>query len=83
MEHRVSTRGRVGHDERESTTSPVGLLSWKNAARYLSLSESSLRRLVRAGRIAAPVEVTDGRMAFPFEDVEAFRQEVIARSRRP
>lgn len=60
---------------------PVGLLSWKDAARYLSLSESSLRRLVKAGKIPRPVVVTEGRMAFPFEDVEAFRRAVIARAR--
>ena len=79
----MSSRDRAGRDEQKLSISPVGLLSWKNAAKYLSLSESSLRRLVRSAKIAAPVEVTDGRMAFPFEDVEAFRQEVIARSRRP
>jgi hypothetical protein len=34
--------------------------------------ESTLRRLARAGEIPAPVEVTNGRMAFPFEKVETF-----------
>ena len=76
-------RERAEREELPLAVSPVGLLSWKDAARYLSLSESTLRRLVQAGRIAPPVEVTHGRMAFPFEDVESFRQEVIARSRRP
>ena len=74
---------RAGSEaERTGTTFPIGLLSWINAARYLSLSESTLRRLVKAGKIPAPVEVTNGRMAFPFEEIEEFRQEVIARSRR-
>ena len=59
----------------------VGLLSWKDAVRYLSLSESSLRRLVRAREIPPPVPVTDGRVAFIYEDVEAYRQTVIARAR--
>jgi excisionase family DNA binding protein len=59
----------------------VGLLSWKDAARYLSLSESSVRRLVKAGEIRPPIPVTDGRVAFTFEDVEAYRQRVIARAK--
>ena len=61
----------------------MGLLSWRRAALYLSLSESSLRRLVKQGKLTSPIEVTAGRKAFVFEDVEAFRQEVIARSRHP
>ena len=60
----------------------AGLLSWKRAALYLSLSESSLRRLVKGGKLAPPIEVTAGRKAFVYEDVEGFRQELIARSRR-
>jgi predicted DNA-binding transcriptional regulator AlpA len=61
----------------------MGLLSWKRAAFYLSLSESSLRRLVKEGKLAPPIGVTPGRKAFVYEDVEDFRQRVIARSRRP
>ena len=60
----------------------VGLLSWKGAASYLSLSESSLRRLVKQGKLAPPIDVTAGRKAFVYEDIEEFRQEVIGRSRR-
>ena len=60
----------------------LGLLSWKRAAEYLSLSVSSLRRLVQQGKLAPPIEVTPGRKAFVYEDIEEFRQEVIARSRR-
>ncbi len=60
---------------------PVGLFPWKGAALYLGVSVSTLRRLVRAGEIRPPVEVTVGRKAFPFEDIEEFRQRVIARSR--
>ena len=60
----------------------VGLLSWKGAAHYLGISESTLRRLVKAGKIPPPIVVTEGRKAFPFEDIEAFRQELIAKSRR-
>ena len=61
---------------------PVGLFPWKGAAFYLGISVSTLRRLVKAGEIEPPVEVTEGRKAFPFEDIERFRQRVIARSRR-
>jgi predicted site-specific integrase-resolvase len=61
--------------------SHMGLLSWKCAARHLSLSESSLRRLVRQGKLAPPIEVTTGRKAVVYEDIEEFRQQVIARSR--
>ena len=80
----MSTPGRPGREELEviGSTSPVGLLSWKAAARYLSLSESSLRRLVRAGEIPPPIVITAGRKGFPFENIEGFRQRVISRSRR-
>ena len=74
---------RPGHEGPQQMAAPqIGLLSWKRAAFYLSLSESSLRRLVQQGKLAPPIEVTPGRKAFVFEDVEEFRREVIARSRR-
>ena len=74
---------RAGSEtERTGATFPIGLLSWQRAARYLSLSESSLRRLVKQGKLSPPIEVTAGRKAFVYEDIEEFRQEVIARSRR-
>ena len=50
--------------------SGIGLLSWKRAALYLGLSESTLRRLVGAGEIPPPVLVTEGRKGFPFEEIE-------------
>ena len=61
---------------------PVGLFPWKGAAFYLGVSVSTLRRLVQAGEIPPPISVTEGRKAFPFEEVEAFRQRRVARSRR-
>ena len=64
-----------------TTEPPVMFLSWKDTARCLSLSESSIRRLVKAGEIPPPIPLTLGRVGFNFEDVEAYRQRVIARSR--
>jgi hypothetical protein len=46
---------------------PVGLLPWKGAALYLGISVSTLRRLVRAGKIPPLIDVTEGRKAFPYE----------------
>ena len=59
----------------------VGLFPWKGAALYLGVSVTTLRRLVKAGEIPPPIDVTEGRKAFPYEDIEEFRQKVIARSR--
>jgi prophage regulatory protein len=44
-------------------------LSYKAATQITSLSESTLRRLVKAGEIAPPVRVTTGRVAFRESDV--------------
>lgn len=60
----------------------VGLLPWKGAAHYLGISVSTLRRLVKAGEILPPIDVTEGRKAFPYEEIEEFRQRLIARARR-
>ena len=78
----MSAPVRPGREGPQMAGSDMGLLSWKRAARYLDLSESTLRRLVGAGEILPPVLVTEGRKGFPFEEIEEFRQRVIARSRR-
>ena len=53
-------------------------LSYRGVRETTSLSESTIRRLVAAGRFPAPEEITPGRRVFDSKAVEAAVQRLIA-----
>lgn len=50
----------------------AALLTVHDAAKLTTLSRSSLWRAVRDGRLAPPVRLSPGRVAFKAEDLAAF-----------
>ena len=53
-------------------------LSPKAVCEKISLSRSTLDRLVAVGRFPQPVRLTESRLAFSESDVEAWMQEKVA-----
>jgi prophage regulatory protein len=54
------------------------LLSPKRVTELTSLSRASLDRLVAAGSFPRPIRITDRRLAFNAESVEAWMREKVA-----
>ncbi len=48
------------------------VLSYAGVTALTSLSESTIRRLVRAGKLPPPTQITTGRVGFRESDVRAF-----------
>jgi predicted DNA-binding transcriptional regulator AlpA len=58
-------------------------LSFKGVTEMTSLSESTIRRLVAAGKLSAPVEITPGRKVFDGDTIESEMEALIAERRSP
>jgi len=63
------------------TNAPVAglrVLTVDEAAKTLSISKSGLWRLMRAGRLPKPVQLTPNRVGVRSSDLERFIQELVA-----
>ena len=58
------------------------LLSYRGAVELTSLSEATLRRMVKDGRLPKPVTLTPGRVVFREVDLRAACERLIAGSQR-
>lgn len=56
-------------------------LSYRGVTEETSLSESTVRRLIAAGKFPTPVEVTVGRKVFEGEAVEQAMERLLAERR--
>lgn len=65
-----------------NTAPPRTLLTPDDAARALSISRSTLDRMVAAGRLPKPVRISDRRIGFRVADIEAFGAPAAPRSHR-
>ena len=54
-------------------------ISWHDAARSSSLSEATLRRMVKSGHLTAPQKLGPGRVAFDREGFERDLRAFVAR----
>ncbi|WP_412759866.1 helix-turn-helix transcriptional regulator [Methylobacterium litchii] len=61
---------------------PRTLLTARDAARALSVSRSTLERMVAAGKLPPPVRISDRRIGFRVADIEAFGAPATPRSHR-
>lgn len=52
------------------------LLTFQDAAKLTTLSRSSLWRAIKDGRLAPPVRLSPGRVAFKPEDLAAFIEQL-------
>jgi predicted DNA-binding transcriptional regulator AlpA len=61
------------------------ILSYRGVVEHTSLSESTVRRLVAAGRFPKPVNLTPGRKGFPLDAVDEAMSRLIheANEREP
>jgi excisionase family DNA binding protein len=69
-------------EELMNTAPPRTLLTPADAARALSVSRSTLDRMVAAGRLPKPVRISDRRIGFRVCDIEAFGAPAAPRSHR-